>query len=264
MMSTSVIVADDKAHIARLALDLLVSQLAMAVRVRGEAHLALTGGSSAEALYEALRSEPRARRVPWERVHVWLGDERIVPHDNEDSNWHPALEGWLEHPDGPSVPPEHRHPVPVEAADTHEQEGVAAAHAAIAARYAAEIERHLPRRGSLPAFDVVLLGVGSDGHILSVFPGSEALEGGGSHAIAVPAPTHIGPNQPRVTLAPRLLEAAGLIIVMVAGEAKRDIVADCLGPVEDPRRWPAQLARRPNAVWLVDRSAASRVLPRDG
>jgi 6-phosphogluconolactonase len=251
-MSTSVIVSEDRDHIALRALDLMTAGLREAVQRRGEAHLALTGGSSASALYAALRTETRARRVPWAEVHVWQGDERFVPVSHADSNWAPAVAEWLTHDGGPDIPDAHLHPVPVDAvlADGGDVE-------AAAGRYSADIERLLPRRNGVPAFDVVLLGVGGDGHILSVFPGSTALGETQTAAVAIPAPTHIGPHQPRVTLVPRLLEAAGLILPMVPGFAKRDIVAEIFGPTKDPTRWPAQLALRPNAVWLLDQECAA-------
>jgi 6-phosphogluconolactonase len=147
--------------------------------------------------------------------------------------------------------------VPVDAA-------IAAGHDAewAAARYAAEIERLLPRRVGLPAFDVWLLGVGSDGHILSTFPGSAAVAEEGRAALAVPPPEHIEPHVPRVTLSPHLLRAAGSILVMVIGTGKADSVAACFRSPIDPIRLPGQLAIRPNAVWLLDPGSAAGL--RDG
>jgi 6-phosphogluconolactonase len=136
---------------------------------------------------------------------------------------------------------------------------IAEGHAAewAAARYAAEIEQLLPRRGGLPAFDVWLLGVGSDGHILSTFPGSAAVAEEGRAALAVPPPEHIEPHVPRVTLSPHLLRAAGAILVMVIGTGKADSVAACFRSPVDPVRLPGQLAIRPNAVWLLDAGSAA-------
>lgn len=251
MMTTAVIVSEDRAHIALRALDLLTTQLSAAVGLRGEAHLALTGGSSASALYTALRSQRRARRVPWSRVHVWQGDERFAPKSDGDSNWAPATAEWLALDGGPGIPDRQLHPVPVSAVIAEGGDAKLAA-----ARYSAEIERVLPRRDDIPAFDVVLLGVGGDGHILSVFPRSAALAEARAAAVDIPAPTHIEPHQPRVTLAPRLLGAAGLILVMVPGATKSSVLAEVFGAARDPSRWPAQTALRANAVWLLDRESA--------
>ena len=100
----TLIVCPDREVIAARALDLLVDGLRTAIARRGEAHLALTGGSSATALFEVLCGSERARRVDWSRVHVWQGDERFVPWSHPDSNWSAARRGWLDHPGGPADP----------------------------------------------------------------------------------------------------------------------------------------------------------------
>jgi 6-phosphogluconolactonase len=250
-MSTAVIVCGDAEQIAQRALDLLVSQLGLAIRMRGAAHVALTGGSSASALFGLLRSDPRARRVEWDGVHAWPGDERFVPLADPASNWGLALREWLAHPDGPALAAGQLHPVPVDEALAAGDEPDAAA-----ARYDAMLTAALPSRDGVPAFDVILLGLGSDGHILSAFPGEACLVASAGAATAVAAPTHIGPHLPRITIMPRLLAAAGLVIVMVPGSAKRDIIERCFGSPFDPWQLPAQLAIRPNAVWLLDRACA--------
>ncbi len=230
--------------------------LRAAIARRDEAHLALTGGSSAEALFGELRRSDRSRRVDWSRVHVWQGDERFVPWSHPDSNWSAARRDWLDHPDGPAIPGGQLHPIPVDEAIAAGQDAAWAAQ-----RYTEELERLLPRVGGLPAFDVILLGVGSDGHILSTFPGTAGPETEAPAAMAVEAPTHIEPHVPRVTLAPHLLRVAGLVIVMVPGSAKADVVAACFAALRDPVRLPAQLALRPNAVWLLEPGSAAGLTP---
>jgi len=253
-MRTSVIVCGQRSDIAVRALDLLIDGLRAAVGRRGEAHLALTGGSSAAALFALLRSRQRARRVDWSRVHVWQGDERFVPLDHPDRNWAGALHEWLESNAGPGIPTTQLHPIPADAA-------MAAGHDATwaAERYSAEIDRVLPRRHGAPAFDIVLLGVGADGHILSTFPGTPPIAEDRRAALAVAAPTHIEPQLPRVTLAPFLLRAAGTIVVMVPGAGKAPVVARCFAAVADPERLPARLAIRPNAVWLLEPGSAAEL-----
>lgn len=256
MMTTALMRCDDAATIALRARDLLISQLSDAIARRGVAHLALTGGSSASALFAALRADERSRRVDWHEVHVWQGDERFVPQSHADSNWAVARREWLEHGDGPRVPGMQLHHIPVEEArERHHDEHWAAD------QYTADIERLLPKRDAIPAFDVLLLGVGSDGHIMSLFPGIKALDERERAAVAVAAPQHIEPKRPRVSLAPYLLEAAGVIVVMAPGAGKAEIIADVLGPVRDPHKWPAQLAVRPNAVWLLDAESSADLFP---
>jgi 6-phosphogluconolactonase len=247
----TLIICPDRETIAARALDLVVDGLLAGTRQRGTAHLALTGGSSAAALFERARVHARARQVDWSGVHVWQGDERFVPLSHPESNWAAALRDWLDHAGAPHVPATGRHPMPVD-------EAIAGGHDAAwaAARYSEEMARLLPRRAGLPAFDVWLLGVGGDGHILSAFPGGEAVSGHADWALGVPAPSHITPQLPRVTLPPHLLSAAGSIVVMVPGAAKAEIVARCFRESPDPRRLPAQAALRPNAVWLLEEASA--------
>jgi len=249
MMGASVVVCKDREGIASSALDLVVEGLRTGIRQRGEAHLALTGGSSAAALFELLRRDARAGRVDWSRVHVWQGDERFVPLDHPDRNWAGVLRDWLEPGGGTEA---QLHPIPVDAAI---EGGHDAAWAA--ACYAEEIEAALPTRDGVPSFDVVLLGMGGDGHILSTFPGAPPITEERVPALAVTAPTHIEPHLPRVTLAPFLLRAAGSIVVMVPGAGKSQTVVDVLTSAPDPQRLPAQLAIRPAAVWLLEPGSAA-------
>ena len=250
-MATSVLTCTGREGIAARALDLVVDGLRAGVARRSEAHLALTGGSSAAALFELLRDERRARRIDWARVHVWQGDERFVPLAHPDRNWSGALRDWLETEAGSLA---QRHPVPVEAALAAGEDATGAA-----ARYADEIGRLLPRRAGRPAFDVILLGVGGDGHIFSTFPGTPPIAERTVPALAVAAPTHIEPHLPRVTLAPFLLSAAGSIVVMVPGGGKAKAVADVFRSRFEPQRLPAQLAVRPNAVWLLEPGSAAEL-----
>jgi 6-phosphogluconolactonase len=217
----------------------------------GSAHLALTGGSSAAALFGRLRSDPRAARVDWARVHVWQGDERFVPLDHPDRNWAGALRDWLEADGGPGAT---LHPIPVD-------EALAGGHDAgwAAERYAAELGAMLPARAGVPSFDVLLLGMGGDGHILSTFPHTPPATETATTVMPVAAPTHIEPHQPRVTLSPFVLRGALSIVVMVPGAGKAATVRDVLTSPPDPARLPAQVAVRPSAVWLLEPGSASEL-----
>jgi 6-phosphogluconolactonase len=249
---TSVVVCADADAIAVRALDLVVDGLRTGVAHRGQAHLALTGGSSAAALFALLRRDPRAGRVPWSQVHVWQGDERFVPLDDADRNWAGAQRDWLAADGGPGAV---LHPIPVD-------EAIRGGHDAAwaAARYADELSTSLPLREGVPSFDVLLLGMGGDGHILSTFPGTPPVGETTVPVLPVAAPTHIEPHLPRVTLAPFLLRGAGSIVVMVPGAGKAETLRDVLSSPPDPQRLPAQLAVRPRAVWLLEPGSAEVVL----
>jgi 6-phosphogluconolactonase len=246
-----VLVADAGA-VAEAAADRVAAVLGGAIEMRGVAHLALTGGSSAAALYAALLTPIRRAAVDWSRVEAWWGDDRLVRRSDALSNVLVA-ESILQPEHGLGLDPRRVHPFPIDEADASGHEA-----SWVAETYAARLREHLPADGAGdPILDLVLLGMGSDGHILSVFPGSAALEPGTPIVMAVPAPTHIEPHVARVTINPRLVGAARAVLVICSGAAKADRLAEVLeGPV-DVGRLPAQLACGPNATWIVDRAAAS-------
>ncbi len=251
----TIVVADDPAGLARLAADLVIASLAGAIGARGVAHVALTGGSSAAGLYAALRDPERARALDWGRVHAWLGDDRFVPLDHPDSNAGLAVRDLTDAGAGP-LPRANLHEVPV-AATLAEGAGPDAA----ASRYAAEIAARVPHAAGVPVFDLVLLGIGGDGHLLSVFPESPALAAGVPVALGIAAPTHITPHLPRVTLAPTILPAARRVLPIAAGAGKAAVLARVLGAPGPVAELPARLARLPQAIWLLDPAAAAE-LPR--
>lgn len=273
-----VVVLSDADEIAHAAAERLVRALDEAISARGVAHVALTGGSSAVPLYRELADDWRSS-IDWGRVHLWWGDERLVPADHPESNvgiaYSLLLHGGARGGEsgqgvlgtdvqtgevpGLPIPADNLHPPRVPEAMAAEAD----AGEALAADYAARLSALLPTVDGLPAFDVILLGVGSDGHILSAFPGSAPLEPDAPLAVAVPAPEHIGPRIARVSLNPTLLDAARTVLVMVAGDDKAEIVARALDPYDtsESRDLPARLAARGNAVWLLDRAAASRLRP---
>ncbi len=153
-----------------------------------------------------------------------------------------------------AIPLENLHPFPTTVA-------IGAAHGAAwcATQVAGELRAAgLGRADGWPVFDLVLLGVGGDGHVLSVFPGSPAFASR-ELAMAIAAPTHIEPHVERVTLNPAVLGVARRILVVAAGSAKAPVLAEIFGPERDPRRLPAQLARRAGATWILDAAAAERL-----
>ena len=276
------VLADPDA-VSAAAADWLVDAIDRAISGRGRADVATTGGSTPTGIYRALREPARWSAVDWKRVHLWFGDDRFVPRDHPLSNVAPVDDvlldigamssesgsgaGWPEaagthegagthevagtHDRSVPLPPANVHPWP-----TSDALAAGLGAAGCADRYAAEVRAAVPMRDGWPVFDAALVGIGPDGHLLSVFPGSAAFDTD-RLTMAIPAPTHVEPHVERVTFNPRVLDAATALLVVSYGAAKSGILATLLGPERDPRRWPAQVARRGGATWLLDEAAAS-------
>jgi 6-phosphogluconolactonase len=231
----------------------IVARLAEAVRDHGVAHWCTTGGSSAPGIYRALCAAPLRDELDWSRVHTWWGDDRFVPAGEPLSNVTPFDEvmrgrGGLELHDA------NVHPIRI-AATIASGGGPTEA----ASSYADEMREQGPQRGvaDVPVFDLIILGVGPDGHILSVFPGSAVFDATG-WVEAVPAPTHVEPHVPRVTIHPRLVTTAGSVLVATSGAGKADLLARVWAG-GDPRELPLRTTLIPSATWLLDEGAAANL-----
>jgi 6-phosphogluconolactonase len=231
---------------------------------RGRADWATTGGSTPIGVYNALvRMGPDA--VPWRRTHTWWGDERFVPADHPLSNAGPFEDiveeaGAYEtvHQDDPRsrvrVMPENVHPFP-----TGEAIGRGQSADWCAERMEAELRgAGLDEVDGWPVFDLMFVGIGGDGHLLSVFPGSAAFDSS-RWALAIPAPTHIEPHVQRVTLNPATLRVARSVLAVVLGASKAEIVGRSFRDPMDPAQLPAQLAIRERATWILDEAAAAQL-----
>ena len=248
-------VLDDAAAASQAAAVAIAAGLRDADAIRGRADWATTGGSSPVGIYRALRVLPLREVVPWANVHVWWGDDRFVPRDDPQSNIRPLDHELLPRRWNVPLPHENLHPMRMDEAIAS-----GAGTAWVAEAYAEELRSAgIPvAANGFPALDVVLLGIGGDGHLLSVFPGSPLLEST-AWASAVAAPAHIEPHVERVSLHPAIVATARRVIIVAIGAGKADILADVLGSELDVRRWPTQLARRSNATWLLDRDAAAKL-----
>lgn len=268
------IVVDDADAVARESARRVVTALAEAVAQRGVAHLALTGGSAAVPLFLELRKPANRDALDWRRVHLWWGDDRFVPIDHPQSNAGVAYELLLDVSEraglsgeggqyddvavgdvpGLDVDAENVHPINVDETLSDDAPVELAAEL-----YGREINRYVPlAKGGVPVFDVILLGAGPDGHIMSLFPDSPGLATDAPIVIGVPAPEHVEPHIARVTMTARVLPAARLVLLMSSGDAKAEVLASVLGAARDIARWPAQAALLPNAVWVLDSAAARR------
>jgi 6-phosphogluconolactonase len=266
MTGPEIIIVDDAGTASRRAADLVAETLTAAVMERGRADWATTGGSTPIGVYNTLVAMgPDA--VPWSKVHTWWGDDRFVPPDHPLSNTNAFLDTLVEvgayesvHSDDDRgrvrVPAENVHPFP-----TGQAIGGGWDAAWCATQIADELRAaRVPDTDGWPVFDLMFVGIGGDGHLLSVFPGSEAFDSD-RWALAIPAPTHIEPHVARVTMNPATVQVAGRVLAVVLGASKADIVGRLFREPPDPRLLPAQLAIRDGATWILDEAAAAQ-LPR--
>ena len=216
-----------------------------AVSARDTCHLALSGGSTPAGLYRLLARGETGGPVPWERVHLWFGDERCVPPEDPQSNFRMARETLIE-------------PLGLARSRVHRMEGEDADPRNAAARYASELAAYVPGDGPWPVLDLVLLGVGPDGHVASLFPGSANLA---ERQAAVSAARVSEEHGWRISLTLPAIERSRHLLVLAAGHSKAEILARVLGEGrsgDDPL--PAARVRDlPQAEWYLDAEAAERL-----
>lgn len=210
----------------------------------GHFHVALTGGSTPRQLYELLASATFRDRVDWESVHIYFGDERCVPPDHPDSNFRLADEALLSH-------------VPIPHAQIHRLRGEAPDPREAARAYARLLASHLPLTAQgLAQFDLVLLGLGADGHIASLFPGISILH---EQTQWVAAAYVDKLNAWRISLTLPVINHARHILMLVSGEAKADILRHAFSAVREPLL-PVQLLKPLAEIeWFLDEAAAEQL-----
>jgi 6-phosphogluconolactonase len=215
------------------------------------AFVALSGGSTPRGLHTLLAdpAEPFRARVPWSRLHVFWGDERPVPPDHRDSNYRMADDTLLRH-------------VPIPSAHVHRIHGEDPDHANAATRYAHELREAFAAHGRLdggwPRFDLVILGMGPDGHTASLFPGTDAVREAARWVVAAWVAKL---DSYRLTLTPPVLNRADVVLFLVTGGDKAEVLAAVLEGPSQPDVYPSQIIRpvAGPSIWLVDRVAAARL-----
>jgi 6-phosphogluconolactonase len=233
---TRITTLSDAEAVADRAATEIARELARAVQRRGSAHLALSGGTTPERTY-ALLAE---RMQSWEAVQVWFADERCVPPDDEQSNFHMAAHTLLSRI---ALSPDQVHRMQGELGP---QQG--------AQLYAAQLGEHLPADGEpMPALDLIVLGIGPDGHVASLFPGASSLEAGEQERCLGVEDSPKPPPQ-RITLSLAMLRAARRCVLLATGPSKADAVSAALAAPS--KHVPASLLRRERLTAIVDDQAA--------
>ena len=227
-------------RLSRAAAEELVSIAQAAVKEYGRFAIALSGGQTPRLLYQLLAREYRAV-VPWHRTEIFWGDERYVSPEDRRSNYRMAKEAMLDHV---PIPRDHLHPMPTLVPDFEEA----------AEAYEATLMSHFP--GQWPRFDLILLGLGPDGHIASLFPHNPVLA---EEARVVAAVRDENADPPlRLTLTLPAIKHAANIHFLIAGKSKATALARALAPNANPESSPAAAIKpiEGQLVWWVDEAAA--------
>lgn len=232
----------DADSLSQAAAAIFVETAGEAVRDRGRCLISLSGGETPKRMYSILAQRPQRDLVTWGAMHFFWGDERCVPPEDLNSNYRTARELLLGHV---PVPPENIHRVRTEL-----EPELAAEDYALALSRSAEPPLQFPR------FDLVLLGLGEDGHTASLFPHSNLDEAAVTMAVQVAA---TNARTWRVSLMPQVFNAARKIVFLVQGAGKSAIVANVLYGAHQPEAMPAQRIRPTNGelIWLLDSGAAA-------
>jgi 6-phosphogluconolactonase len=235
-----VIVAADPAALAKMAAGRVLARIAAN---SGRVAICLTGGSSPKALYQLLATEPYRSKIPWDRVHWFIGDERYVPANDPLNNMSMARKAFLDQ----CAPQPNVHPISTDTAHPDDPDESAE-------RYQRELKSFYgadeldPAR---PLFDLVLMGVGPDGHTASLFPDYPALDETQRWVVGVPK-AHVEPFVPRVTLTLSALGSCREMLFEVAGAEKRAILTRVLAGENLPASRAQSLGE---TIWLVDQAA---------
>jgi 6-phosphogluconolactonase len=205
--------------------------------------VALSGGSTPKGCYQFLGSSPYRDQVDWKHLHLFWADERCVPREHDESNFRAAYDAFLSK-------------VPLPDGNIHRIRGEEEPDRA-ARNYEDEIRKFFGISG-LPTFDLVMLGMGGDGHTASLFPDSKSLKE--TNRLAVPVYLE-KPNWNRITLTLPVLNQAAKILFLVAGRSKSDVLSEVIGEEEKKKRFPAGLIHPVNGslTWLIDQEAAQKL-----
>jgi 6-phosphogluconolactonase len=218
-----------------------------ATKERGRFAVALSGGSTPKALFAILAEKPFADALPWQTIHFFWGDERCVPPDHPDSNYHMTHETLLSKV---AIPQENIFRIPAEDED----------HGRAAAIYAETIRQFFSSEA--PRFDLVFLGMGADGHTASLFPGTEALQVEDRIAVA----NYVEKLQTyRITLTAATINHAENVIFLVGGEDKAAALKEVLEGAYQPEKYPSQMIHPVNGelLWMLDEAAAAELTAAD-
>jgi 6-phosphogluconolactonase len=243
------LVYDTPERLAQAAAEVFAKYAADAIAARGVARIAISGGSTPRRMFALLATEPLASQVAWDKLHLYWVDERCVAPDDAESNFRMTYEELLSK-------------VPLPPANVYRMEGELDPEEA-ASRYEATLRNTFRLEGAqAPAFDLILLGMGDDGHTASVFPHTDAIDALGRLVVANHVPQK---DTWRITLTWMVINQGKRVVFLIEGGEKADILHEVLLGDYDPEQLPAQLIRPESGrVGLLLDAEAARRLPKSG
>lgn len=247
MTDRLVVVLRDATLLAQTVAARIITTIVDAQAARGEASIVLTGGGIGGATLRELAEAPARDAIDWQRLSIWWGDERFLPRGHEDRNETQARDALLDHVD---VDPARVHAMPASDGALGDDLDAAADH------YAAELAAATDEQGLCPSFDVLLLGLGPDGHVASLFPGSPALRDGRA---VIPVRGAPKPPPTRLSLSFSVINSARQAWVIAAGEEKAAAARTALSAASAAAVPAGGVEGRTATRWLLDRAAASRL-----
>jgi 6-phosphogluconolactonase len=248
-ITVDVEIVENPKELARMGAELFVNYAKTVLIEKSKFTVVLSGGETPRPLYERLATDPLSRNLPWEKIHFFWGDERNVPIDHPDSNFHMALTAMLSRL---PIPEENIHRVRTELKDP----------AVITEQYEKMIREffNLKRPEDVPHFDLTFLGLGKEGHTASLFPDgnlSVSVRKEDAHSLVIaPWISHLG--EFRFSLTPRAINSSAQIVFLVSGDEKASIIRDVIEGDQENLNTPAQTIQplSGNLLWLIDKAAA--------
>lgn len=236
MKIRSLLKFDSPGEMSLAVLGSFVSHLLGVLAVKRYATVAISGGSSPLGFYSLLGKVDQEKMLPWDRIHLFWVDERFTPVHCQESNFGSARESFLREI---QIPGDHLHPIRTDYADP----------AAAAAAYREDLRKFFG--SGIPVFDLILLGMGKDGHIASLFPHSPALKENALPAVETSAPRLVNPKLPRITLTFPVLNHAGRVMLITSGEEKQHIINYVTSSENHKVKYPVQLLENDNLFWFL-------------
>ncbi len=238
-MQKSVEIVANKEALIHRAEELILDKIQAGLKQQDKFTMALAGGSTPKPVYELLANQS----LPWNKIHIFWGDERYVANDHPDSNQLMARQAWL---DKVPIPPENIHPIPTRSENPELD----------AQNHEAEIKAFFQiESGEFPTFDLILLGIGDDGHTASLFPHTSALQER-DRLITVGNKN----GEPRITFTTSLINHAQCVVFLVAGANKCNALSQIFAAEADDMSYPARLIKPQGELWWLLEQEAGKAL----